>query len=274
MLRFGGVDDEAIRRRLAVFQTDPLPTVKHSTMKWLRKNCMQVFHYFTDELSIQDLFSDNDEDEDMELDGNNSDEGALYNDFDRDDSVKLMSVDEIATYEFSQDKLSSTVDKAEESTRLSVVPKKVLDELFLNMDNLEPKRWWNPHGMFQGYGDPNSAEYHEHTMLIAGGRWKQMGFSKRDLMHFKLCYENKWSGSDTFYDAWLINEGLRPTEFDYNLFIERYPEWEEWCETHKTERFVPGKYAEKFAKRFGDSDSSQCSCVGENDIMNNASQNG
>ena len=52
-----------------------------------------------------------------------------------------MSVDEIATYEFSQDKLKSTVDKAEESTRLSVIPKKVLDELFLNMDDLEPKRW-------------------------------------------------------------------------------------------------------------------------------------
>ena len=101
MPRFGGVDDEAIRRRLAVFQTDPLPTVKRSTTKWLRKNCMQVFHYCADELKDQDLFSDNDEDEDMELDGNNSDEGALYNDFDRDDSIQLMSVDEIATYEFS-----------------------------------------------------------------------------------------------------------------------------------------------------------------------------
>ena len=183
---------------------------------------MQVFHYCAEELKDQDLFSDNDENEDIELDGNNSDEGALYNDFDRDDSVQLMSVDDIATYEFSQDKLKSTVDKTEEYTRLSVVPKKVLDELFLNMDDLEPKRWWNPHGMFQGYGDPNSAEYHEHTMLIAAGRWKQMGFSKRDLMRFKLRYENKWSGSDTFYDAWLINEGLRRTEFDYNLFIERY----------------------------------------------------
>ena len=147
----------------------------------------------------------------MELDGNNSD----------DDSIQLMSVDEIATYEFLQDKLKSTVDRAEESTRLSVVPKKVLDELFLNMDDLEPKRWWNPHGMFQGYGDPNTAEYQEHTMLIAAGRWKQMGFSKRDLMRFKLRYANKWSGADTFYDAWLINEGLRRTEFDYNLFIER-----------------------------------------------------
>ena len=27
---FGGVDDEAIRRRLAVFETDPLPTVPRS----------------------------------------------------------------------------------------------------------------------------------------------------------------------------------------------------------------------------------------------------
>ena len=50
-------------------------------------DCMQVFHYCADELKDQDLFSDNDEDEDMELDGNNSDEGALYNDFDHDDSI-------------------------------------------------------------------------------------------------------------------------------------------------------------------------------------------
>ena len=210
----------------------------------------------------------------MELDGNSSDEGALYNDFIRDDSVQLMSVDDIATYEFSQDRLKSTVDKAGESTRLSVVSKKVLDELFLNMDDLEPKRWCDPHGIFQGYGDLNSVQYQEYTMLIAAGRWKQMGFSKRDLMRFKLRYENKLSESDTFYDAWLINEGLRRAEFDYSLFIERFSAWEAWCETKKTERFVPGKYAEKFAKRFGGPDSSQCSCVGGNDVMNNASQNG
>ena len=108
------------------------------------------YYYCTEELKDQDLFSDNDEDEDMELDGNNSDEGAPYNDFDCNDSVQLMSIDEIATYKFSQDKLKSTVDKAEESAHLSVVLKKVLDELFMNMDELEPKRWWNPHGMFQG----------------------------------------------------------------------------------------------------------------------------
>ena len=77
------------------------------------------------------------------------------------------------------------------------------------MDDLKPKRWWNPHGMFQGYGDPNSEEYQEHTMLVAAGCWKQMGFSKKDLMCFKLRYENKWSRRDTFYDVWLINEGLR-----------------------------------------------------------------
>ena len=53
MPRFGGVDDEARRRRLAVFQTDPLPTVKRSTTKWLRRNCMQVVHYYNEELKDQ-----------------------------------------------------------------------------------------------------------------------------------------------------------------------------------------------------------------------------
>ena len=45
-----------------------------------QKNCMPVFHYCADVLKDEPLFFDNESD--CESDGNNSDEGVKYNDFD------------------------------------------------------------------------------------------------------------------------------------------------------------------------------------------------
>ena len=61
MLNFGqGLNAEAISTRLAVFQTEPLKSVRRSCTRWMRKNCMPVFHYCADALKDEPLFSDND----------------------------------------------------------------------------------------------------------------------------------------------------------------------------------------------------------------------
>ena len=72
-----GPDAEAISTCLAVFDTQPLPQVRRSCTRWMRKNCMTVFHYCADKLKNEPLFSDNADDSDS--DGNNSDEGSEYN---------------------------------------------------------------------------------------------------------------------------------------------------------------------------------------------------
>ena len=60
MPNFGqGLDAEAISTRLAVFQTEPLKSVRRSCTRWMRKNCMPVFHYCADVLKDEPLFSDN-----------------------------------------------------------------------------------------------------------------------------------------------------------------------------------------------------------------------
>ena len=94
------LDAEAISTRLAVFQTEPLKSVRRSCTRRMRKNCMPIFHYCEDVLKDEPLFSDNDSD--SESDGNNSDEGAKYNDFDRKEH-SLLDIQEISEYNFSQD---------------------------------------------------------------------------------------------------------------------------------------------------------------------------
>ena len=76
-----GLDAEATSTRLAVFETEPLKSVRRSCTRWMRKNYMPIFHYFADVLKHEPLFSDNESD--SESDGNNSDEGGKFYDFDR-----------------------------------------------------------------------------------------------------------------------------------------------------------------------------------------------
>lgn len=54
--KFGETNDPAIQRRLAIFETKSLPTPIARANEWLRKNCMQVFHYVSEELKDEPLF--------------------------------------------------------------------------------------------------------------------------------------------------------------------------------------------------------------------------
>ena len=64
---FGEIDNPAVQRRLAIFQAKPLAKPVAKANYWLRKHCMQVFHYIAEETKEEPLFSD-DEDDDNEND--------------------------------------------------------------------------------------------------------------------------------------------------------------------------------------------------------------
>ena len=53
---FGDTDSPAIERRLAIFETQSLPNPKPKANEWLRKHCMEVFHYLADQLQDEPLF--------------------------------------------------------------------------------------------------------------------------------------------------------------------------------------------------------------------------
>ena len=95
------------------------------------KNCMPVFHYCADVLKDEPLFSDNDSD--SESDGNNSDEGAKYNDFDTKEH-SLLDIDEISEYNFSQEVFQRGISSITEEVAIELVPENMMDDTFLARD--------------------------------------------------------------------------------------------------------------------------------------------
>ena len=97
---FSDVDDVAIRARLAVFETRSLPTKNANATNWLRRNCMQCFHYVSERLKNVSLWENNERI--AGATNSDSDEGALYNDFTEDQQTRQISRHDIEELQFSQ----------------------------------------------------------------------------------------------------------------------------------------------------------------------------
>ena len=153
MPNFGqGLDAEAISTQLAVFQTEPLKCVRHSCTRRMRKNCMPIFHYCGDVLKDEPLFSDNESN--SESDGNNSDEGAKYNDFDRKEH-SLLDIADISECNFSLDVFQSEISSIIEEVAIEVVPEQMMDDNFLARDEEHPEPWQRHHDLVIYEGDIN-----------------------------------------------------------------------------------------------------------------------
>lgn len=75
---FGTTDNPAVQRRLAIFEVKPLENPVSNANHWLKKHCMEVFHYVAHELKDEILFSDKeDENEDENEDDDENDDGIV-----------------------------------------------------------------------------------------------------------------------------------------------------------------------------------------------------
>ena len=103
----------------------------------------------------------------------------------------------------------------------------MLDTSFLLHDESHPELWQrdNKHLIYDG--DTNSRDYHEAVLLLAAGRYKRAGYCENDQRRFEIRERNNWSGTDSLYDAWLVLEGKTRKEFNYELFLLRFPGWED-----------------------------------------------
>ena len=185
---------------------------------------MPVFHYCADVLKDELLFSDNDSD--SESDGNNSDEGAKYNDFDRKEH-SLLDIDEISEYNFSQEVFQRGISSITEEAAIELVPEDMMDDTFLARDEEHPELWQRHHDLLIYDGDINRRRYHECVLLLSVGRYKRAGYCEEGLIRFRIRERNHWEGVDSLYDAWLLLEGRQRKEFNYELFMLRFPGWED-----------------------------------------------
>ena len=79
--------------------------------------------------------------------------------------------------------------------------------------------------------------YHECVLLLSVGRYKRAGYCEEDLIRFRIRERNCWDGVDSLYDAWLLLEGKQREEFNYELFMLRFPGWED----HIQKKYKPPK---------------------------------
>ena len=102
----------------------------------------------------------------------------------------------------------------------------MLDTSFLLHDESQPELWQRDNKHLIYNSDTNSRDYHEAVLLLAAGRYKRADYCENDLRRFQIRERNNWSGVDSLYDAWLILEGKTRKEFNYELFLLRFPGWE------------------------------------------------
>ena len=74
-------------------------------------------------------------------------------------------------------------------------------------------------------GDVNSRRYHECILLLSVGGYKRAKYCEEDLIRFQIRERNSWEGVEN--DAWLLLERKQRTEFNYELFMQRFPGWED-----------------------------------------------
>ena len=163
---------------------------------------------------------------DSESDGNNSDEGAKYNDFDRKEH-SLLDIDEISEDNFSQEVFQRGISSITEEVAIELVPENMMDDTFLARDEEHLELWQRHHDLLIYDGDINSRRHHKCVLLLSVGRYKRAGYCEEDLIRFRIRERNHWEAVDSLYDAWLLLEGKQHKEFNYELFMTRFPGWED-----------------------------------------------
>ena len=54
-----------------------------------------------------------------------------------------------------------------------------------------------------------------------------------DASRYHVRYRNNWGGADTFYDSWLLLNGLRREACKLEKFEEMFPNWNQFHLSYK-----------------------------------------
>lgn len=221
---FAEIDDRAIRARLVIFQTKSLRSRNPYATNWLRRNCMQCFHWAAERLQGTPLWADEEPLQAFETE----DEGALYNDFTEKRAAELINVREIEQLEFSED-LSSIVASAS-TLPDNILPAETVEKTILNYETTTADNWTREESdSYIVSGDINDYAYHKAVFwtTMSKHRWASLNPTEDDLERFERRRRNHWYHPDSMYDAWLLIEDTPRPEFDVDLLKARFPHWEE-----------------------------------------------
>ncbi|XP_066928609.1 uncharacterized protein [Clytia hemisphaerica] len=208
------LDHDAVYSRLKVFMTKPLPKKDSSVTKWLRTNCMQVFHYCAEVLKETPLFETCDDAYVFApATGAPEEEGAVYNDYDGAAHTKLVALSDFHDEEDELDSSQAAISQIHEQIiRDPLIDDEDIDYYFLESDEANPARWSKEHNLFST--EKNTTHYRlaiNTLTYMSEDDWKKVPIHCDDIKRYLIRKRRKWRGADTFYEAWLIRESRKQT---------------------------------------------------------------
>ena len=180
---------------------------------------MEVFHYLANELVNEPLF------ESSEID-DNSNTGAVYNDFDYDPMV-LLHTEEDQLFCFSQ---PSNINQEHVLVNECTITQEGMEHAIIEADRRgeASSELVFDCPFFDIEGNCSDSDYLEKVFKIASGdpsAWKSLRISETAEKVFSYRFKNEWKGADTVYDAWLLLKGMERSWFDYKAFYNQYPDF-------------------------------------------------
>ncbi|XP_066925534.1 uncharacterized protein [Clytia hemisphaerica] len=216
------IDNQAIATRLEVFNCDSLPKKDKKVTRWLRQNCMQVFHYLAEVLKDTPLF-DNDMEETLE-------HGAVYNDFDCTPMESLMEAEETEQFSFSQCSplKTSTPNDHRVSSIESAVDSAVMDADKTEGVLYDQLQWESPH--FDNESETCDDAYCTKVYNLLTnfeGAWDEIVISVNAEKMFHRRLRMSWALPDSVFDTWLLRKGWQRSWFDLHNFCLLFPDYED-----------------------------------------------
>jgi len=180
---------------------------------------MDVFHYVADVLKDVDLF-------DSDHQANKSNEGSIYNDYDR-CPLALLHGNSDDLFCYSQ---TSNLDKQDDEVYEEESIQEAVDHAIMAEDKAEGVHYdhlqWETE-LFDNYSDITSAAYlaKVHQLATDDHVWHDLNFTKETIRMFERRLRTQWEDADSVYDAWVLRKGYTRPLFDYNTFHVRYPDF-------------------------------------------------
>lgn len=200
--------------------------------EWLRKNCMEVFHYVANVLQDVDMFDS------RPIITEEENTGAIYNDFDSNPLDLLGGISNTPCY--SQ---SSNLDRnVKIGSDDDVAPKQAIEHALLEGDKHE--------SIFVDFlafkSDLYDITTQEVDLAYLEKVYRIATVQNEDDFHeeieidddvtdiYSMRYRNNWQGgADSVYDAWLLIHGYRRKWFPYSRFFRKYPHAKEVIEERR-----------------------------------------
>ena len=184
-------------------------------------NCMEIFHYVSDQLKDVPLFE-------ATSYFCKQNDGAIYNDFDNPTPFGDQ-VDQMLSFSSQNMDLLPVSGNQTRTTVDSLVTRTEVEHAIMESDRIEGN--WNEDMVFNTdafqYGGEIDEKYMSDVYTLLTKEEKVLDeLSERALEIFNIRRRNNWAIGDTVYDAWLLRSGYERQCFRKEQFILDHPDLE------------------------------------------------